>query len=91
MNCAKLAAKITANAAETKDWRLRRRADREMKRLAKELSEGRGYIIATNYELEKRFPGLFKSLSSEESGKIIWAIDYNQFQYGNKMNFIPVR
>lgn len=88
---AEFAKKMTTDAANAKDWMLKRKSDKRMKEIAQELSAGRGYIIATDKELESQYPGLFKSQSVEESPKMIWAVDFQRFNHFAKMSFAPIR
>ena len=86
------AARIMTNRAATaKDWTLTRKRDKEMKKIAKEMVAGRGYIIATDKELEAKYPAFFKTHSAEESKKMIWGISYSRYNRGDKMAFCPVR
>lgn len=80
----------TLRAANAKDYTLRRKSDREMKRIANELVMGRGYVIATDKELASRYPGMFTA-EGMESKKMIWAVGYTRNCKGNKMAFVPVR
>ena len=91
MYWAGVAARFTRQAADTKDWRLRRKHDRKMKEIAKALTEGRGYIIATDKELAQIYPGLFRGTTGEESKRMIWAVYFSQFAIGDKMSFVPIR
>ena len=88
---AEFAKKMTTDAANAKDWTLRRKDDKRMKEIAQELAAGRGYIIATDRELEKMYPGLFKAQGVKESPKTIWAVDYQRFNHFSKMSFAPIR
>lgn len=87
---ANIARNYTEKAAAVKDWRLRNKTEHEFKKIAIEWTNGRGYIIATNYELAAKYPGMLDVRFSKESEKMIWGIAFNK--YGrNKMSFIPVR
>lgn len=88
---ANVASRMTNEAANAKDWTLRRKDDKRMKEIAQELAAGRGYIIATDRELEKMYPGLFKAQGVKESPKTIWAVDYQRFNHFSKMSFAPIR
>lgn len=80
----------TLRAANAKDYILRRKADRHFKEIANELVMGRGYIIATAFELEQKYPDLFNA-GGVDSDKMIWAVSFSKFRTGNKMCFMPVR
>lgn len=85
------AARITQNAASTKDWRLTRKADRRFKEVAIELSKRHGYIIATPQELAQAYPDLFDASHTTSRKKFIWAVSYYSFRPQNKMCFMPLR
>ncbi len=87
---ANVAFRETLRASEAKDYILRRKNDRLFKEIAKELVMGRGYIIATALELEKKYPGMFNA-DGIDSKKMIWAISFSKFRNGNKMYFMPIR
>lgn len=92
IDCINYAKKATKRASEVKDWRLTRKHDRQMKKLAIELSKGKGYIIATSSDLHERYPNLYpQRLVSTESHPFVWAIDFSLFGYGDKLNFVPIR
>ena len=89
--CTKIAKSYTEEAANVKDWRLRNAKDREFKEIAKELMADKGYIIATNYELAKKYPGKIDVSNSPESGKMIWGVSFGLHGTGKqKMCFIPI-
>lgn len=88
---ANVASRMTKQAANAKDWMLKRKSDKRMKEIAQELSAGCGYIIATDKELESQYPGLFKSQSVDESKKMIWAVDFQRYNHFAKMSFAPIR
>lgn len=51
-----VARRQTAYTATVKDWRLRRKIDREAKEEARRLIHDKGYIIATPAELKAKYP-----------------------------------
>lgn len=85
-----VALRETLRAANAKDYILRRKVDRRFKEIANELVMGRGYVIATAFELEQKYPDLFNA-GCVDSKKMIWAISFSKFRTGNKMCFVPVR
>ena len=92
VNSIVIAKRITARAAKTKDWRLSRTIDREMKSLAQSMDKG--YILATPNELNEKFPALFeKDNGPDQERKIIWAIDASiPNRYGRvRLSFCPIR
>ena len=56
-----VALRETLRAANAKDYILRRKVDRRFKEIANELVMGRGYVIATAFELEQKYPDLFNA------------------------------
>lgn len=89
---AQTAAHCTKRASETKDWRLTRKADRRFKEIARELTEGKGYVIATEAELAERWPEVFpKSATFSDNRIFIWAVSFMETRNGNKMCFLPIR
>lgn len=80
----------TLRAANAKDYILRRKVDRRFKEIANELVMDRGYVIATAFELEQKYPDLFNA-GGVDSKKMIWAISFSKFRAGNKMCFVPIR
>ena len=82
--------RMTNRAAHVKDYKLTRKIDREFKRIANELMLGRGYIVATAFELGQKYPDLFNA-GGVDSPKMIWAVSFFDNRRGNKMCFAPVR
>lgn len=80
----------TLRAANAKDYILRRKVDRHFKEIANELVMGRGYVIATAFELEQKYPDLFNA-GGVDSKKMIWAVSFSKSRKGNKMCFVPIR
>ena len=72
---ARNAARMTNEAANLSDWRLTTKADRAIRELARELSKGRGYLIAPEQELVNR--GILQQRPAPPSSfytkKYIWA------------------
>ena len=87
---ANVAFRETLRAANAKDYLLRRKIDRRFKDVAKALVMGRGYIIATAFELEQKYPDLFNA-NGVDSDKMIWAISFSKIRTGNKLCFMPIR
>ena len=85
-----VALRETLRAANAKDYILRRKVDRRFKEIANELVMGRGYVIATAFELEQKYPDLFNA-GGVDLRKMIWAISFSKFRAGNKMCFVPIR
>lgn len=68
-----IARDLTAKASQIKDWKLRRQSDRRMKEIAKELTDGKGYIKATARQLHEAYPDLMPP--SDDDHYQIWCID----------------
>lgn len=84
-----LAKALTRASANVKDWLVTNRHDRQMREIARDLNNGKGYIIATPAELANRYPGLYENFSTT-THKIIWAVDFFGWR-GQKYSFLPVR
>jgi len=69
-----IAREMTNEAAHIQDWKLRRKADREMKQIAIELMKGDGYVVATARELAARYPGQYEHTAREDSARMIWCV-----------------
>ena len=68
------AQRITIRSANVKDWRLNKRG-RAMKEIAKDIMEGRGYIIATVQELVDRFGrNAFVVVPTDTGKRYIWGV-----------------
>lgn len=66
---------MTADAACTKEWRVRSKANRIALIYAKALQNGKGYFIGTADDMRARFPGI-KGMHAEapsDGRKHIWA------------------
>lgn len=84
------AAKIfTAEAAHTPDWKLRRKKDREMKALAIELMDGKGYIVSSANELKRTYPDYTSNLPDSDE-TFIWGIKVVSDLRRNRLTFIPL-
>ena len=93
-----LAKKITNRAAGTKDWRLTNKRDRGMKDLAVELSQGKGYILASPKSIAERYPqfvGPYFAGGPDAGRTFVWAIDAtyaNRLSFRRRtLSFVPVR
>lgn len=80
---------VTETSSKIRDWRLTRKTDREMKALAIELLKGKGYIIASAWELKKKYPAYTANLSDSDTGRYIWGIKPSVKRLGKyRLNFI---
>ena len=84
-----IARRNTERAANTKDYLCRRKRDRKFRELARELTSGKGYILATEVELQERYPELVYWKPLDAKTKVIWAITYNNVW--KDMGFCPIR
>ncbi len=66
-----IAKRLTEKATQIKNWKLRRNSDKQLKELAQELNNGKGYIIASAKELTNKYPGL---INSHDTSRHVWAI-----------------
>lgn len=71
-----VAKKMTARSAALKDYKVRSKKKREMREIARNLTAGKGYIIASPEEMEKRYPKYFKDWAVENK-KMVFSIDWN--------------
>lgn len=71
-----LARRITANTAAIKDWRVTNKHNRAMREIARQLTAGKGYIIASARELKQRYGELclYEVAAPGADRKTIWAI-----------------
>lgn len=78
-NRVNIAKRMTANTAAVKDWRIRNKRNRAMREIARELTAGKGYIIASVKNLSEKYGSLChydtSAIGSEK--KRVWAISYN--------------
>lgn len=69
-----IAKRMTKASSEIKEWRLRRKKDKDLKKLAVKVAADKGYIIATATELHEKYPTLFSFNGFDDGKKMIWAI-----------------
>ena len=71
-----MAKRITASTAALKDWRVRSKHNRAMREIARQLTAGKGYIIASVKELKQRYGELchYEVTAPGSDRKTIWAI-----------------
>nr|DAE32977.1 MAG TPA: hypothetical protein [virus sp. ctoYX9] len=75
-NRVNIAKRITANTAAIKDWRVRNKHNRALREIARQLTAGKGYIIASVRELKQRYGELclYEVAGPGADRKTIWAI-----------------
>lgn len=71
-----IAKRMTASTAALKDWRIRNKHNRAMREIARQLTAGKGYIIASVRELKQRYGELchYEVTAPGADKKKIWAI-----------------
>lgn len=71
-----IARKITSLTANAKDWRIRNKYNRAMREVARDLTAGKGYIIASARDLSVRYGDLFhhEATAADADKKYIWAV-----------------
>ena len=71
-----IAKRMTASTAALKDWRIRNTHNRAMREIARQLTAGKGYIIASVRELKQRYGELchYEVTAPGADKKKIWAI-----------------
>lgn len=93
------AKKITNRAASVKDWRLTTNRDRAMKKLAAEISQGKGYILASPRQIAEQYPNLVSPYFATGAGAdrvFIWAVGLTfkktvSSSSRRELNFMPIR
>lgn len=73
MNIAK---RMTANTANIKDWQIRNKHNRAMREIARELTAGKGYLIATVKELAAKYGTLchYETTAPGADEKRVWGL-----------------
>lgn len=77
---------LTARVANLKDYKVRTKRLRALRELARELTTGKGYIIATCNELNQRYGYLMTdSMSTEDNDKKhVWHLNYLKPYYSDR-------
>lgn len=75
-NRVNIARRMTASTAALKDWRIRNKHNRAMREIARQLTAGKGYIIASVRELKQRYGELchYEVTAPGADKKKIWTI-----------------
>lgn len=74
-----IAKRMTANTAALKDWRVRNKHNITMREIARELTAGKGYVIASVKELAAKY-GTLCHYSPDAPGayeKRVWGLQMN--------------
>lgn len=87
------AKRVTASTANMKPYKIRTKHNRAMMEIAKELTNGKGYIIASVVEMAERYGKLFDfNPGAPENDKLrVWAIIDSWNRCGTiKLKFAPI-
>lgn len=86
----KIAKQLTSNTADLKDWRIRNKHNREMRDIARILTQDKGYIIATPKEMSDKYRKLFlfDPCAPDQDKRFEWALQMNAIW--RKIEFVPV-
>ena len=79
-NRVNIAKRMTADTAALKDWRVRNKKNRSMRGIARDLTGGKGYIIASANELVEKY-GTLCHYSPDAPGagkKRVWGLRMNE-------------
>lgn len=89
-NRVNIAKRMTANAAALKDWRIRNKHNRAMREIARELTAGKGYLIATVKELAAKYGTLchYETAAPGADIKRVWGLQMNSI--GRKIQFVAI-
>lgn len=85
-----IAKRMTANTAALKDWRVRNKHNRSMREIARELTAGKGYVIASVKELAAKY-GTMCHYSPDAPGayeKRVWGLQMNSVW--RKIQFVAI-
>lgn len=89
-NRVNIAKRMTANTAALKDWRIRNKHNRAMREIARELTAGKGYLIATVKELAAKYGALchYETAAPGADIKRVWGLQLNSI--GRKIQFVAI-
>lgn len=89
-NRVNIAKRMTANAAALKDWRIRNKHNRAMREIARELTAGKGYLIATVKELAAKYGPLchYETAAPGADEKHVWGLQMNIVWH--KIQFVAI-
>lgn len=75
----------TEKAATMADYKVRKRKNRMMREIARDLNRGRGYVIASAVEMSDAG----ELIVHNNGRRMIWAVGYNNFC--KELQFMPIR
>lgn len=89
-NRVNIAKRMTASTAALKDWRIRNKHNREMREIARELTAGKGYVIATVKDLAAKYGALchYDAAAPGADEKRIWGLQMNSIWL--KIQFVAI-
>lgn len=82
-----IAKNFCAKTANMKDWQVRNNHNRAMREIARELIRGKGYIIATEEEMNEKY-GYPCDKKCQDKKKHIYSLCYNSIF--NKIGFVSI-
>lgn len=89
-NRVNIAKRMTASTAALKDWRIRNKHNRAMREIARELTAGKGYLIATVKELAAKYGTLchYDTTAPGAGEKCVWSLQMNEIC--RKIQFVAI-
>lgn len=89
-NRVNIAKRMTANTAALKDWRIRNKHDRAMREIAREISGGKGYIVASVKGLAAKYGTLcnYETTAHGADAKRVWGLQMNEIH--RKIQFVAI-
>lgn len=89
-NRVNIAKRMTANTAALKDWRIRNKHNITMREIARELTAGKGYVIASVKELSDKYGTLchYSPDSPEAYKKRVWGLRMNEIH--REIQFVSI-
>jgi hypothetical protein len=81
---------MTAETANLKDWRVHNRHNRAMREIAREISGGKGYIIASVKELAQKYGCMchYETTAPGADAKRVWGLQMNEIY--RKIQFVAI-
>lgn len=89
-NRVNIAKRMTAETAALKDWRIRNKHNRAMREIARELTTGKGYLIASVKELAAKYGKLchYETTAPGSDVKRVWGLQMNGIWH--KIQFVAI-
>lgn len=85
-----IAKRMTEETANMKDWQVRNRHNRAMREIARGISDGKGYIIASVRELTQKYGNLchYDTIATGADAKHVWGLQMNEIY--RKIQFVAI-